>query len=137
MVLVNLNVAWAVHWPDFQHFAVTHVHWREHVVPVVFPVTRSLVGVQVHQHWGVDVFVTIGNFPVDNVTFNRPANSSTLRHPVWQSSTDLWINEEEVELVTNHPVVVFTGFLALLHVFVQGFLVEEDGPVNSLEHWVG
>ena len=137
VVLVDLDVAWAVHWPQFQHFTVTHVHWWEHVVTVVFPVTRSLVGIQVHQNGGVNVLVVVGNFTVDDVTFDRPPNRSTLWHPVWQPSTDLRINEEEVELVTDYPVVTFTGFLTLLQIFSQGVLLVEDGPIDPLEHWVG
>ena len=136
VVLVDLDVGWAVHWPQFEQFAVTHVHWREHVFAVVVPVTGRLVGVEVHQDRGVDVFVAIANFLVDHVTFDRPANRGPLWHPVRQPGTDLWINEEQVELVPDHPVVTFAGFLAGLQVGFQVFLLEEDGPVNPLEHWV-
>ena len=136
MVLVDLDVGWAVHWPQFQHFAFTHVHWREHVFPVVSPVAGSLVGVQVHQNWRINVLVAGCDFLVHDVAFNDPADSGTLWHPVWQTCPSLRVNEEEIQVPADSPVISFLDFCPPLKVSFQVSFLEEGSPEDSLQHWV-
>ena len=137
VVLVDLNVACAVHWPQFKHFAITHVHWREHVFAVVSPVTGSLVGVQVHQDRRVDVLIAVSQFLINDVAFNRPPNRCPFRHPVWQTGANLRIDEEQVQLVPNDTVVAFLGFLTSLQICFQIVFLVKGRSVDPLQHGVG
>lgn len=118
-MLVNLDVTWAVHWPQFQHFAITHVHWWEHVLTVVLPVTGSLVNIQVGQNGRVNVLVTVSYFAVNDIPLDGPTNCGTIRHPVWQARTHFGVNEEQIQVTTNDTVVVFLSFLTPLSIGFQ------------------
>ena len=136
VVFVNHHVVWAVHWTQDEHFPISHIHWWEHVIMIVVPVTGSLVQVHIRHDWCINVLVPETDFFVYDVAFDNATDCSAFWQPEWQTRTHFRRNHKEIQFFAQFPVIPFFGFFPQTDEFFQVFLIKEGCTVHPLHHMV-
>src|SRR5579871_1505509 len=65
--------------------------------------------------------------------FQKPPDGCSFRHPQDQSAAGHGTDGEEPQLLAEYPVITLAGFLQLMKIRVEVFLVEKRSPVEPLE----
>ena len=109
---------------------------RELRFAVVREVTTSLVHFDATDVRRIDRSVTsLEQFLLDEL-FERRADGRALREPQAESRPDFVGNRKQSQLLSEHSVVAFPGFIDLLNVIVEIFLAEPRGAIQPLKLFV-
>ena len=133
LALVDQNAAGAVHGLDGEILIVDA--GGVHVVLVVIPMAGALPQGPGEDNGGLDLLIAVLPVNLTPVVLQQVAQHHALGEEEGEPGA-LVEDGEQVQLPAQAAVVPLLGLLQALEIGVQGFLVEEGGAVNALEHLV-
>src|SRR5690554_6506259 len=114
-----------------------HFHRRVHALFIVTEVPRSLPQPSFSHVRGVDHLISIRIVLILPEILYRHADSSPARMPVHKTRTGLFVETEEIQLLSQSPVITFLDLCKLLEIESKILGICPCSCVDTSEHGVG
>ena len=121
---------------EYTNAGPLHFHRGEHVFLIMIPVAACPVQIDRTDTGCHDVLIAQAEFLVTDIVFQLTPESITLGQEHGQPLADQVVCHEQAHIPADPAVIPGLGFLNLLLVFSQLFLVPESNAVEPCQHLV-